>query len=106
MTDLLDLLSIEDGGTGNADHTPVVHIVTPDFATLCREDFLAMRARGDRCSVNPHRDRRDFEVIDEHGRGRYKRTRWRNVTCPWCRSLGVAYYRHLVTVMGHWGAAA
>lgn len=88
MTDLnlLDLLPTDAGGTGRADHAPVVHIVTPDFSTLCREDFLEARALGDRCSISPHRN--DDGSI-----------RWRNVTCPWCRSLGHAYYRHAVRAM-------
>lgn len=83
--DLLDLLPVDAGGTGREQHTPVIHIITPDFSTLCRDDFLEARALGDRCSISPHREG--------------DRIRWRNVTCPWCRSLGLAYYRYAVGAM-------
>lgn len=85
--DLLDLLPTDAGGTGRADHTPVVHIVTPDFSTLCREDFLEARALGDRCAISPHRETSDRSI------------RWANVTCQWCRSLGHDYYRYAVRTM-------
>lgn len=109
---LLDLLSTDEGGTGLADHEPVVHIITPDFATLCRLGYLEARALGDRCPVSPHKDDRDRVPAIGSWNGllfkthRHTRIRWRNITCPWCRSLGVAYYRHAVTAMGHAGAAA
>jgi len=83
--DLLDLLPVDADGTEHDQHIPVTHIVTPDFSTLCREDFLEARAHGDRCAVSPHREG--------------DRIRWRNVTCPWCRSLGLDYYRHAVRFM-------
>ena len=88
--DLLDLLPEADGGTGRADHQPVVHIITPDFATLCRLDYLEARELGDRCPVSPHRPGR----LDK-----WTGIRWRNITCPWCRSLGRAYYRAVMAAM-------
>lgn len=86
MNDLLDFLDVADGG--RAGHVPVVHIITPDFATLCRDDYLEASDRGDRCAINPHREGVTFPAM-----------RWRNITCPWCRALGHAYYRHVCALM-------
>jgi len=103
MTDLLDFLDVADGGRLLGDHVPVVHIITPDFATLCREDYLEVSDRGDRPALSPHQDDRDRVEVDLPGlpyKGlRWTRIRWRNITCPWCRSLGHEYYRHCVRVM-------
>lgn len=100
-TDLLDLLAPEDGG--RAGYMPVVHIITPDMATLCREDYLDASNRGDRCAISPHRDDRDrVEVYRPDGTWKHltwSRIRWRNVTCPWCRSLGHVYYRWVCRAM-------
>lgn len=63
--------------------TGIVHIVAPDMMPLCRDDFLEATARGDRCAINPH----------VNGGG------WRSITCPWCRSLGRAFYRRTVNRM-------
>jgi hypothetical protein len=102
--DLLDLLAVEDGGTGKCDHTPVLHILTPDFSTLCRLDMLEATALGDSCRISPHLGRAVGEwVTNDDGsrrwRGWYESKRWKTITCPWCRSLGENYYRHAVRTM-------
>jgi len=103
MTDLLDFLDVTDGGRRLGDHVSVTHVLTPDMGTLCREDNLAARAAGDRIDISPHHDDRDRIEVDLPGRSykglRWTRVRWRNITCPWCRSLGHAYYRHCVRTM-------
>lgn len=103
--DLLNLLPRADRGTGRArpDPTGIVHIVVPDMTTLCCEDYLEATGRGDRVAHSPHLDRtdqvQDHWPDDRWRRTRYTRIRWGNITCPWCRSLGYAYYRHIVRTM-------
>ncbi len=74
-----------------AESTGVVHIVVPNMATLCCDDYLTASDRGDRPAINPHLYRADGE--------RERRSRWRNITCPWCRSLGRSYFRWVCSVM-------
>lgn len=85
------------------ERTGIVHIITPDMATLCRDDYLEASDRGDRCAIGPHRDDADRVAVPikgtTHTGTRWTRVRWRNVTCPWCRSLGHNYYRHVVRTM-------
>ena len=93
------LFSIESVARRNS--SGVFHSITPDMATLCREDFLEAVDRGDRCAISPHHDRADL-----HGK-RYVRVHWRRITCRWCRALGHAYYRHMVrTMQGRQAVAA
>lgn len=105
MTDLLDLLPPADRGTGRRRPAPtgIIHILVPDMGTLCREDYLEAKGRGDSVAISPHLEQDDR--IEEHWpdgrwrRSRYTRIHWRNITCPWCRALGFAHYRHVLRSM-------
>lgn len=60
------------------DHEPVTHVITPDFSTLCRDDYLKASDRGDRLAIS------------------VPGGNWAQITCPWCHSLGRAYYGHAI----------
>lgn len=77
MRDLLDVLAelLDDGVSGR------VHVVAPDLATLCRVSVVDL----------PRGDGIRFVV----GRGLWKAV----VTCPWCRSLGRAYWHEINGVL-------
>ncbi|MGJ9414421.1 hypothetical protein ACHAAC_17105 [Aeromicrobium sp. CF4.19] len=56
--------------------TGVAHVILPNMATACGIDFLTMRDQGDSSIYNAQ-------------------TRWHEVSCPWCHSLGLGAVAHM-----------